>query len=286
MQILRKSVTAKSVTEFKFDLNCTKFLVKNLTGGKMYASLGNEYLENFSSLILKDMSEYLEVNEDFENPTTSVTVYSEFDGEIEVQALQYTALSINILDNLKKIANAVFGKDVRMAIHDSIQIINNKANNLEKLLKNLIKNSTLSSPSNVEIVQARGDFDLLNDRLNSIDTSIQNIEDLQIQNKFNSINNLIEENKIIENQKSEFYTVIESQNTFALPDNYNKNSIVEVYSDEEKITSFSINEVTYVNCVILEEAVSNCNIEVKCKNFSSDIIDLIKKITADNMSVG
>lgn len=134
MQLLRKEVSENSTTEFSFDLMCTKFLVKNLTSGKIYACLGNKYIESSSSLILTLNSEYLIVNEELENPTKSVTVYSEKAGEIEVQALEYTCLSVDLLNNLKIIENGIYGKDVRKAIHDSIQIINNRIIKIEKVL--------------------------------------------------------------------------------------------------------------------------------------------------------
>ncbi|MGN1358651.1 MAG: hypothetical protein ACI4WU_04720 [Bacilli bacterium] len=68
----------------------------------------------------------------------------------------------NITQWLKKIKSAIFGKDVRSAIYNSIDLINkeiitntSKQNSLETKFDNQIKNMTLSSPSDAEIVDAR-----------------------------------------------------------------------------------------------------------------------------------
>lgn len=287
MQLLRKTVTENSTTEFKFDLLGTKFLVKNLTSGDIYACLGDTFVKDSSSRILTENSEYLEIHEDLENPVSSIMIYSESAGEVEVQVLTYTSLLTDILDNLKIIATGILGKDIRKAIHDSIQIINSKMNRLETLLSNLIKNATSTSPSDAEIVAARGDYDTLNDRLNSIDSSIQTIENLNIEEKFEEIDESLQENKILESEETVSYTVTDSETTFNLPSNYSSSkSLVTVYSDNTQITSFSIEEVAYVDCVVLEEAVSNCTIKIICKNYTDDIISLITQIVNNNASVG
>lgn len=268
MQLLRKTIKAKTAVEFKFDVLCTRFLVKNLTNNSIYACLGDIFDKDSSAIILSELSEYLEINENLENPTCSITVYSENDGDIEVQALTYTSLKTDIQENLKNIANAVFGKNVRQAIHDSIQIINNKVNKVEKALKNLIKNSTSTSPSDAEIVEARGEFETLSDRLDAVDNSITTI------------------NNNIKNQSIKTYTVTENENTFLLPGNYEQDSIVEVFINDTLNSNFTIQEVSFVDCVVLNNRVSNCTVKVKCTNFSETLKNLIKKIITDNMSVG
>ncbi len=282
MQLLRKKVLANIETEFKFDVSCTRFLVKNLTEDAIYACLGEVFDEDCSAVILSGMSEYLEVNEKIENPTTSIMIKSKVDGDIEVQALTYTSLKIDIQENLNKIITATFGKNVRQAIHDSIQIMNNKVNKIEKTLRSLIKNSTSATPNTEEIVQARGDFDLLNDRLESIDTSIETINTNIEENNSTSQTNY----DYIKNQEIETYTVTESENTFLLPQNYEEESVIEIYVNDVKKTNYTIQEVSFVNCVVLNENVSNCIVKIQCTNFSETLKNLIKKLITDNSSVG
>lgn len=283
MQLLRKTISNNSITEFKFDLNCTRFLVKNLTESPIYACLGDSFDKDSSSIILSERSEYLEINEELENATTSITVYAEGNGEIEVQALTYTTIKTDILDNLKLILNAIFGKDVRQAIHNSIQIINNKVNKVEKILKNLIKNSTSTTPSAAEIVGARGNFEVLNDRLESIDDSITNLN-----SNITEINNTTSQKDYdyIKNQKNAIYTVTENENTFLLPENYDQDSIVDVFINDTLNLNFTIQEVSFVDCVVLNKNVSNCTVKIQCTNLSEGFKKLIKKMITDNSSVG
>lgn len=284
MQLLRKNVVANTTTEFKFDVSCTKFLVKNLTDDFIYACLGDEFDENSSSIILSGMSEYLEINEKLENPTTSITIRAKVAGDIEVQALTYTSLKVDILENLNKILSSIFGKDVRQAIHDSIQIINNKVNKTEKTLRNLIKNSTDSTPSAAEIVEARGTYDLLNDRLESIDTSISTINnDIE---EINNSNTSKKDYEYIKNQEIKTYTVTENESTFLLPENYEQDSIIEVFINDTLNSNFTIQEISFVDCIVLNENVSNCTVKIQCTNFSETLKNLIKKLITDNSSVG
>lgn len=286
MQLLRKKILASTETEFKFDVSCTRFLVKNLTDDAIYACLGEVFDEDCSAVILSGMSEYLEVNEKLENPTTSIVIKAKKAGDIEVQALTYTALKVDIIENLDKIISAIFGKDVRQAIHDSIQIMNNKVNKIEKTLRNLIKNSTSTNPSADEIIEARGDFELLNDRLESLDDSINAIDNsiTEIKNDNTSQKNY----EYIKNQEIESHLIsdTESENTFILPQNYKSDSAVEVYIDDIPNNNFIIQEVAFVDCVVLNDNVSNCTVKIKCTNFSETLKSLIKKMITDNSSVG
>lgn len=88
-------------------------------------------------------------------------------------------LMSNIKVFLDKIKTAVYGKDVRNAIHDAIDLINNesvkrldeqdaivnnntvKQNLLEQKYNEQIKNIAASEPQNAEIVDARMGFDTL-----------------------------------------------------------------------------------------------------------------------------
>ena len=81
----------------------------------------------------------------------------------------------NIKEYLDNILSAIFGKDVRQSIHDSIKAINeevaesittsqetkNRQDLLEQKYDDQIKNIASSEPQNAEIVDARGGFDTL-----------------------------------------------------------------------------------------------------------------------------
>ena len=85
----------------------------------------------------------------------------------------------NITQWLEKIKTAMFGKDVREAIYNSINTMNNevisntsKQNSLETKYNNQIKNMSLANPSVAEVVDARTsdtgvNYSTLGERLNS-----------------------------------------------------------------------------------------------------------------------
>lgn len=96
-----------------------------------------------------------------------------------------------ISDKLNKILSAVFGKDVRQALHDGLEAVNNETiaatnlsrrtekrqDTLEVKFDEQIKNMTLQDPSSAEIVDARVKedgtaFETLGKRINSIDLSL------------------------------------------------------------------------------------------------------------------
>jgi len=66
----------------------------------------------------------------------------------------------NITEELNKIKNATYGRDVRGAIHDAI--------------KKTYDDASENGNANMEVELARGTFPNLNARLNSIDTKINN----------------------------------------------------------------------------------------------------------------
>lgn len=81
-----------------------------------------------------------------------------------------------ISDKLNKILSAVFGKDVRQALHDGLEAINNETENttvrqkkLETTFNDLIINA---GNSNAEIVDARGGEAKLKDRLDNFDKKL------------------------------------------------------------------------------------------------------------------
>lgn len=295
MNVIRKNVEV-GLTEFRFDKEGINFIVKNLTSGRIYACLGDTYMESISVAILSNMSESLLIDENNETATKIVQIYAEEAGEVEIQCLSYSSLLSDILTNLVTIKNGVYGKDIRQAIHDSIQIINTKENTVEKLLSNLIKNSTSSSPSDAEIVQARGGFELLNNRLevmeNSISSSSTNINSnnqrtTTLENVVLENTKEINRNSLIKDYKAIEYIVDDTEeNTFILPSNYKKNTLIEVYVDNVEIDTFQISEVNYVNCVILNENVKNVTVSIKCRNFSTQFINLLVDIIQKNASEG
>ena len=85
----------------------------------------------------------------------------------------------NITQWLEKIKTAMFGKDVREAIYNSINSMNNevesntsKQKDLETKYNNQIKNMSLANPSMAEVVDARTsdtgvNYSTLGERLNS-----------------------------------------------------------------------------------------------------------------------
>lgn len=97
-----------------------------------------------------------------------------------------------ISDKLNKILSAVFGKDVRQALHDGLDAINKETESttsrqdyLDKKYDEQIKNMTLQDPSSAEIVDMRvapngKTFEKAGDRLNyfdeQLDTKTQQLE--------------------------------------------------------------------------------------------------------------
>ena len=92
-----------------------------------------------------------------------------------------------ISDKLNKILSAVFGKDVRQALHDGLDAINKETESttsrqdyLDRKYDEQIKNMTLQDPSSAEIVDMRvaangKTFKKAGDRLNYFDEILYNI---------------------------------------------------------------------------------------------------------------
>lgn len=91
MELLRKSVTASAVTEFKFDVKSYDFLVKNLTGDDILVCF-NEFDENANIKIPTMMSQIITqnvVNKKSSYATDTIQVKSSGEGEVEIQCLTY-----------------------------------------------------------------------------------------------------------------------------------------------------------------------------------------------------
>lgn len=116
-----------------------------------------------------------------------------------------------ISDKLNKILSAVFGKDVRQALHDGLDAINKETESttsrqdyLDRKYDEQIKNMTLQDPSSAEIVDMRvaangTTFEKAGDRLNYFDEQLVYIENEKADNlKVNSLevrlNNIIAHN--------------------------------------------------------------------------------------------
>ena len=107
----------------------------------------------------------------------------------------------NIHDKLNKIISAIFGKDVRQALYDGLDAINKEAESttarqdyLDRKYNEQIKNMTLESPSDAEIVDARvgengSSFEKLGDRLDNFDSQLEQNK-TKIEKNFNSIENI------------------------------------------------------------------------------------------------
>lgn len=97
-----------------------------------------------------------------------------------------------ISDKLNKILSAVFGKDVRQALHDGLDAINRESENTtarQKVLEETFDHLTINAGnSNAEIVAARvkndgTSFDTIGKRLNDFDEHLDNIVE-QFESKF------------------------------------------------------------------------------------------------------
>ena len=98
----------------------------------------------------------------------------------------------NIHDKLNKIISAIFGKDVRQALYDGLDLINKetesttaKQKHLEDTFDQLVINS---GNSNAEIVDARvskngSSFEKLGDRLDTFDSHLEQIENNKAEKK-------------------------------------------------------------------------------------------------------
>lgn len=92
MKVLRKNVTANSVTDFEFEnLQGFSFLVKNLTNSDILVCF-NEFDENANIKIPAYMSQTITQNINHTNSnyaTDTISVKSLEEGEVEVQCLEY-----------------------------------------------------------------------------------------------------------------------------------------------------------------------------------------------------
>lgn len=104
----------------------------------------------------------------------------------------------SIHENLSKIINAVFGRDIRQALHDGLDAINKETESttsrqdyLDRKYDEQIKNMTVQDPSSAEIVDMRvaangKTFEKAGDRLNyfdeQLDTKAQQV-DLEVEKK-------------------------------------------------------------------------------------------------------
>lgn len=101
----------------------------------------------------------------------------------------------SIHENLSKIINAVFGRDIRQALHDGLDAINKETESttsrqdyLDRKYDEQIKNMTVQDPSSAEIVDMRvaangKTFEKAGDRLNyfdeQLDTNIREMKNIQ-----------------------------------------------------------------------------------------------------------
>lgn len=106
----------------------------------------------------------------------------------------------SIHENLSKIINAVFGRDIRQALHDGLDAINKETESttsrqdyLDRKYDEQIKNMTVQDPSSAEIVDMRvaangKTFEKAGDRLNYFDEQLDTNKK-EVINKINDLNN-------------------------------------------------------------------------------------------------
>ena len=142
----------------------------------------------------------------------------------------------NIHDKLNKIISAIFGKDVRQALYDGLDLINKETENttlkqqhLEDTFNQLVINS---GNSNAEIVDARvskngSKFDKLGERLDNFDSSLE--ENKKKISKINKIDEII--SKIKSGEYTKFRYISDSIGLGASADGYGENPNGEITFD-------------------------------------------------------
>ena len=115
-----------------------------------------------------------------------------------------------ISDKLNKILSAVFGKDVRQALHDGLDAINKETESttsrqdyLDRKYDEQIKNMTLQDPSSAEIVDMRvaangKTFEKAGDRLDNFDEQLDNNVQ-QLTNKINEVATIGTTTEVLQN---------------------------------------------------------------------------------------
>lgn len=91
MKLLRKTIQANSITEFKFDVNAYTFLVKNLTNGDILVCF-DEFDETTNIKIPARKGQAVTQNTnhtDSKYATNTLKVKGSIEGEVEVQCLDY-----------------------------------------------------------------------------------------------------------------------------------------------------------------------------------------------------
>lgn len=91
MKILRKTIDADNIVEFKFDVKAFSFLVKNLTSDDILVCF-NDFDENSNIKIPALMSQIITQNvnhSDTKYSTDTLQIKSSGEGEVEVQCLMY-----------------------------------------------------------------------------------------------------------------------------------------------------------------------------------------------------
>ncbi len=93
------------------------------------------------------------------------------------------------------------------------------------------------------------------------------------QNIFNGIDAA----EIYSDDKVAEYNVTEEECIFLLPDNYLENrSMVDVYINEIEQNDYSIQEKNFVNCIVLNAAVNNVTIKIRCRNFKYGFLKFLQ----------
>ncbi len=91
MKLLRKTIQANDITEFKFDVKAYTFLVKNLTDGDILVCF-DEFDETTNIKIPAEKGQPITQNtnhNDSNYATDILKIKGSIEGEVEVQCLEY-----------------------------------------------------------------------------------------------------------------------------------------------------------------------------------------------------
>ena len=169
-----------------------------------------------------------------------------------------------ISDKLNKILSAVFGKDVRQALHDGLDAINKETESttsrqdyLDRKYDEQIKNMTLQDPSSAEIVDMRvaangTTFEKAGDRLNYFDKQLEHIaviidfvkrEGETWDEAINRVITLGNKVKFL-NKRYELYNTIILKNNTIL-DLHEETELVRMHDKQMFISESSVNTIKY-----------------------------------------
>ena len=169
-----------------------------------------------------------------------------------------------ISDKLNKILSAVFGKDVRQALHDGLDAINKETESttsrqdyLDRKYDEQIKNMTVQDPSSAEIVDMRvaangKTFKKAGDRLNYFDEQLDNIaviidfvkrEDETWDKAINRVISLGNKVKFLNKSYELYDTIILKNNTML--ELHEETTLIRKHDKQMFISEFNVATIKY-----------------------------------------